>query len=298
MVGSPCRCRRMLLGSNALCVRSCFPRVSVNLSTLTKNLPTRTAGRKHTLEDMTLSWALPVVTLIVASSAGAEIASALQKYSQVHAIITVSASVIALAIGLVLSSIILNLHFQRLFFVGLPEGPGIMTVFFPLGPVTKAGLASTFIGEYFEKALPFFDSSSPFLRWPYTGQVIYVFCVCISFLLWALGTMCLFFAILGIVSTLRKTRIPYALSFWGLIFPNGNYATLTIILGRTLNATFFRVWGAMYAAATILMWLLVTCRSLRYMYDVVFNELSPTITLSQSPTLQEMGATSFGVEKE
>lgn len=63
------------------------------------------------------------------------------------------------------------------------------------------------------------------------------------------------------------------------------YATLTITLGNSLDARFFRVYGAIYAAGTTLLWLLITLRSLVYMYDVIFKCPLSAIDMWQTPTL-------------
>ena len=169
---------------------------------------------------MTTAWLLPVVTLIVCSSNAGVLANALKEYSLSNALITVIIDIFIVTVGFTLSFIIFTIYFQRLIVYGLPEGPSALTVFLPLGPTGQAGFAVVLIGQNLNDLLPAERSSSTFLSWPYTGQVLYVLCISIAFLLWTLATMFLFFALMAIASTLRKTRIAFTPNFWGLVFPN------------------------------------------------------------------------------
>ena len=64
----------------------------------------------------------------------------------------------------------------------------------------------------------------------------------------------------------------------------GVYANLTISLAQVLDASFFRVWGAIYAVFTLLLW------------SVVFYKtaiLVPNGWIFDAPCLQEVNATSM-----
>ncbi|KAK2461164.1 hypothetical protein APHAL10511_006691 [Amanita phalloides] len=246
------------------------------------------AHPNYSLELMNTSWLLPVVTLVVCSSSAGILANALREYSLTHALITVTLGLFMVTAGFTLSFIIFTIYFQRLFLYGLPEGTAVLTTFLPLGPTGQAGFSIILIGRNLSELLPAEDSSSAFLRWTYTGQAIYVLCVCVAFLLWTFSSTFLAFAILAIVTALHKRRIGFTPSFWGLVFPNSVYATLTIALGESLNATFFRVYGAIYAVGTFLLWLSITLRSLVHVYDVVFRHPLPAIPLSRTPTLKQV----------
>ena len=45
------------------------------------------------------------------------------------------------------------------------------------------------------------------------------------------------------------------------------YANLTIQLSRTLDSRFFRVWGAVYAVGTLLLWTAVFVRTLSMVHN-------------------------------
>ncbi|KAK0495281.1 voltage-dependent anion channel [Armillaria luteobubalina] len=216
----------------------------------------------HTLETMTPAWVLPVITLIVTSSGGGVVASSLYKYSLNHALITASLAIFMVSIGLSVALMILTIYLLRLILHGLPPGGTITSAFLPLGPTGQAGFAILLIGQFFETVLPLPYGSSRFLVAESTGASINVVCTIISVVLWALASGWLFFALLGIQNIMRQTRIPFKVETWGLIFPNGVYANLTLSLASTLDSTFFRVWGSIYAVATLILWCFVSARTL------------------------------------
>jgi tellurite resistance protein TehA-like permease len=165
-------------------------------------------------------WLLPVVTLIVASSSGGVLCSALKDVSPSHALVTVTFSVAILTIGLSLALMMLTVYLLRLIVYGLPPGATIISVFLPLGPTGQAGYSLLLIGRAFKSLLPLSDGDSEILKSNSTADTINVICVCASFALWALATMWLIFALLALVDVLRQARVAFRVPFWGLIFPN------------------------------------------------------------------------------
>jgi tellurite resistance protein TehA-like permease len=123
-------------------------------------------------------------------------------------------------VGLTLALMIMTIYLLRLIVHGLPPGHKILSVFLPLGPTAQSGYAVLLIGQNFKSLLPLDHGNSDFLQSTSTGETIYAVCVCIAFLLWSLAVMCIIFALLGIHDTVRQTRVPFGLPFWGLVFPN------------------------------------------------------------------------------
>ena len=180
----------------------------------------RITKHEHSYHKMTSVWLLPVVTLIVASSVGGELAQALHAHSVTCALTTIAFAIFILSIGLSLALMILTIYLTRLILHGFPQGLSIVSSFIPLGPCGQAGFSVLVIGQFMKESLPVSGSRSPFLGSAQTGEVVFVICVCISFILWALATMWLVYALLGIQHILRRTRISFELAFWGMIFPN------------------------------------------------------------------------------
>ncbi|KAG5645204.1 hypothetical protein DXG03_006722 [Asterophora parasitica] len=244
-----------------------------------------TTSHKHSLQAMTAAWLLPVVTLTVAASSGGVLARALQAYSPVNALITITVAVFLVTVGLTLALMIITIYLLRLIVHGLPPGYKILSVFLPLGPTAQSGYAILLIGQNFKALLPLDHGSSGFLTSERTGETIHVVCVCVAFLLWSLAVMCIMFALLGTLEAARRTRFPFMLQFWGLVFPNGVFANFTINLARTFDSPFFRVFGAIYAVATLLVWIFVTSRTVALVYDR--SIFAPPIDDDDSSNLHE-----------
>ncbi|KAL4254226.1 tellurite-resistance/dicarboxylate transporter (TDT) family protein [Abortiporus biennis] len=216
----------------------------------------------HALNRMTAIWLLPVVTLIVCSSTGGILASSLVKISRNNALITLAVSAFMVSAGLALAFMILTMYLLRLIVYGLPPGSSILSVFIPLGPMGQGGYSILLLGSGFRSVLPLWYGKSQLLRNGSTGETISVICTCISFVLWSLATMWMFYAVLALLEVVPKTKLPFKVPFWGLIFPNGVYANLTVQLARTFDSQFFRVWGSIYSVATLLLWMYVFGRTL------------------------------------
>ena len=173
---------------------------------------------------MTATWLLPIVTLTVASSSGSILAISLQKYSELHALISVTTSVFLVTVSLLLAFMVITIYILRMIVHGLPSGPRILSVFLPLGPTSQSGYAILHIGQSFRLLLPLDQGKSVFLRSDSTGDIIYAACVSTAFLLWSISCMCIIFALLGIQEIVRQERFPMRLPFWGLVFPNVRFS--------------------------------------------------------------------------
>jgi tellurite resistance protein TehA-like permease len=182
--------------------------------------PHRITIQDHALNRMTTAWLLPVVTLIVASSSGGVLAPALLKFSLPHALLTITVSAFMVVIGLSLALVILTIYLLRLIVHGLPSGASILSVFLPLGPCGQAGFSFVLIGQSFKTILPLKETNSEFLASSTSGEIINVLCICVAFALWSFAVMWIVFALLGVRHVLARTRFPFAVTFWGLIFPN------------------------------------------------------------------------------
>ncbi|KAF9820333.1 hypothetical protein IEO21_01547 [Rhodonia placenta] len=226
----------------------------------------------HRIETLTTVWILPPAALVVASSTGGIIAEALQSIHPSRALLTLTVSAFMVTTGLLIDFMLYTLYFLRLLVHGLPERTNVLSSFIALGPTGQGGFSIMQIGKGFAAALPLQYGTSSFLRDNSTGSTINVICMVSAFIMWAITTMWFFYAVLAVQHGVRKTRFPFSLPFWGLIFPNGVYADLTISLYSALDSKFFRVWGAIYGAATIALWLVVFMQTLPLVWSgVIFN---------------------------
>jgi hypothetical protein len=169
---------------------------------------------------MTAAWILPVVTFVVASSTGAIMAQAIHQFSVHGAFVTVTVSAYMLTSGLFLAAMMLTVYILRLVVYGFPPGLSVLSVFLPLGVSAQAGYSVTLIGAEFRDLLPLASSDSPFFIIRSSGDAIYSFACVTSFLLWAWAVLWIAYALLGLVHILRRARIEFKLTAWGLVFPN------------------------------------------------------------------------------
>ncbi|KAI0630203.1 voltage-dependent anion channel [Trametes polyzona] len=245
---------------------------------------------KHALERMTAVWLLPVVTLIVISSTGGIIADSLSKHSPHHALLTLTVSLVLVSMGVGLAMMILTMYLLRLIIHGVPPSSEVLSVFIPLGPMGQGGYSILLLGQGFREVLPLNYGNSHVLHQQNVADIVSVICLAVALVLWSLATMWMIYAVLAVIEVLQKTRFPFTQTFWGLIFPNGVYANLTIQLYRTVDSSFFRVWGAIYSIATALLWAFVFVRTLM---------LVPSGAIFVSPCLENIDmARREGTEKK
>ncbi|KAH9895128.1 voltage-dependent anion channel-domain-containing protein [Cubamyces lactineus] len=227
---------------------------------------------EHSLNRMTANWLLPVVTLIVISSTGGIFADPLATLAPSHALLTLTVSLVLVSMGLGLAMMILTMYFLRLIVHGVPPSSSVLSVFIPLGPMAQGGYSILLLGQGFRDVLPLNYGSSHVLREAHVADMIATLSLVVALVLWSLATMWMIYAVLAVIEVLQQTRFPFKQAFWGLIFPNGVYANLTIQLYRTVDAGFFRVWGAIYALATLVLWAAVFFRTATLVHHGVIFE--------------------------
>jgi tellurite resistance protein TehA-like permease len=100
-----------------------------------------THGNDLHLAAMTAVWLLPIVSCVVASSAGAVVASVL--LNEQHALWTILASYCLWGIGVPLATMVMAIYLQRLALFKLPPKAAIVSVFLPLGPLGQGSFGYT-----------------------------------------------------------------------------------------------------------------------------------------------------------
>ena len=212
---------------------------------------------------MTAVWLLPVVTLVVASSTGGLIAKALHPHSVTFALLTTTFSFVMVIIGLSLALMIITIYLLRLITYGAPDVTLILSVFivvgksrtfyraFPiadtpgLGPLGQGGFSLLVNGENIAELLPLhFGSQFPFID--QAGQMIFAVCFVGSFIFWSMGIAWITLGVLSIFSVVRKGKVPFSMAYWGMVFPHGTFAILSVQMAKVLNSPFYRVFGALW----------------------------------------------------
>jgi tellurite resistance protein TehA-like permease len=188
---------------------------------------------------MSLVWLLPINPLVVSSSTGALLAQALKVDSTAVALFTTSVSLTMVFIGLSLSLMVVVTYFMRLMLHGPPNPMLILSGFICLGPLGQGGFSLLINGQTISELLSVHDASVNL-----TGQIIHVVCVCAAVVLWSMGVGWFIVSISATVGLLRRHKIPFAITHWGLVYPHGVFALLSVQLGKVLDSLFFRSFGA------------------------------------------------------
>lgn len=198
-----------------------------------------------------------MVTLIVASSTGGMMGDALRPHSIRLATITTAVSFVALTIGLTLALMIITVYLTRLVLHGPPDVGLILSSFIVLGPLGQGGFSLLVNGQNLSNLLPAEE-------FPFAGQILYAACFCGAWILWSMGISWVVIAFISVYAVLRKEKIPFTLSYWGIIFPNGVFALLSVQLGVVLDSSFFHYFGAIWTSK---------CRPLTtfYLYSLCFD---------------------------
>jgi len=206
----------------------------------------RMVEQKHTLEKITALWLFPFITLIVASTTGGLLSTALVTNSVTFAVLTALFSLTMLIIGLSLAFMIITIYLVRLVIHGLPEKSLGLSAFVVLGPLGQGGWSLLINGQNLSKLLPLYDPSpSNFPDIAAAGQMTFWLCFCGAYILWSMGVCWIIISSYTIFGVLRKEGCPpFSITYHGLIFPIAVYALLSVQLGNVLDSAFFHGFGA------------------------------------------------------
>lgn len=209
----------------------------------------------HLLETMNGTWLLPIVPAVVTAASGGLLA---QYLDQNRAIVVLVISYVMMGMGLSLALSIIVIYFCRLVLHKLPPKEVIISSFLPLGPLGQGsygmiqlGLASkTVFGDRFIVGLGDTAHSVGFLC---------------ALILWGYGLWYLVIATVSVGVT-TKQRIPFNMGWWALTFPLGVFTAATLSIGTTMDSIFFKVLGAIFTCALVVIWLMVMAKTLVGMF--------------------------------
>ncbi|KAG2043426.1 voltage-dependent anion channel [Suillus americanus] len=217
--------------------------------------------QKHALDNMTALWLLPAISLIVASSTGGLLSTALKAQSIKFAILTTLFSLTMVIIGLSLALMMITVYLVRLVISGPPEKLLVLSAFVALGPFGQGGYSLLINGQNLSEILPLYVSGT-FPDIAAGGQMIFSFCFCGAYILWSMGICWIIISSNSIFSVLKKEGgIPFSITYQGLIFPNAVFALLSVQLGNVLNSDVFRGFGAAWTVIVFILWLSIFART-------------------------------------
>lgn len=212
-------------------------------------------SHRHSLEDMTAIWLLPIVP--------AEVAAASAGFLLQHVSSSVGRPIIIIAYGLWAFSVplafgILVILFLRLAWHKLPHRDMAVSSWLTLGPIGTGSLGLMLLGK--DAPITFVGSKLlPFAQNAYTFGPIG------GLIIWGFGFWWLMMALL---ITLRylKEGLPFNMGWWGFTFPLGVYTAATIALFQITQFELFKVLGALFVIMLVFFWTLVTAKTMHGMW--------------------------------
>ncbi|KAI0812725.1 voltage-dependent anion channel [Irpex lacteus] len=220
----------------------------------------------HSLSKMTATWLLPFVTLIVASSTGGLLSNVIKEHSHTLALVTVGFSFTMVIIGLSFALMFITVYCTRLITAGPPDAGLILSAFVVLGPLGQGGFSLLVNGQDLSLLLPLHVGGN-FSQSELAGQMIYAGCFIGGYILWSMGFAWIFISLISIWHVRRDNKLPFSMAYWGLIFPNGTFALLSVQLSKALDSGFFRAFGAAWSCVVFTLWVTVFIRSIPSFID-------------------------------
>jgi len=208
--------------------------------------------QQHSLGQMSALWLLPLVTLIVVSSTGGALATALA-HQPTCTSLTSAVSFSLLLIGLSLALMIITVYLMRLVVYGPVDASLIFSSFIILGPLGQAGVSMLVNAQNLTR-IPLPATLSP--------VAIQTMCFCAAWALWSVALMWLCIALCSVGSVLRRQSVPFSIAYWGTIFPNGVVALLTVELGDVLESPILNYLGAIFSVLVFLLWIFVLTKTI------------------------------------
>jgi C4-dicarboxylate transporter/malic acid transport protein len=208
--------------------------------------------QKHSIDQMTAVWLLPVVAAEVAASSGGflvpHISDSLMQLNIVIACYALWACSVPVAMG-ILVILLLRMALYKLPHVNMaascwlalgPIGTGVLGIFI-LGDVSPDIFIANQVGIY--------------------AEGLKSFSLIVGVILWGYG---LWWMSIALLITLRYLRVgfPFNLGWWGYTFPLGVYAVATLKLSTLLPIVAFKVFGGILVIGLLVMWLIVGKRTI------------------------------------
>ncbi|KAF6760330.1 voltage-dependent anion channel [Ephemerocybe angulata] len=231
--------------------------------------------RHHLISETTSLWVLPVIPLIAASATGGNISQALVPLSTTLALLTVTFSLASFMIGMSLTLMMITLFLTRLLLRGPPPPRVVVAGFIIASPFGQGGVSLLANGRALSILFPEYLTGT-FPRIELAGQIFYALCMAGAFGLWSMGVCWILISVFTILSVRAREDIPFSLSYWGSVFPNGVFAACTVQLGVVFNSPFFNYLGVIWSGVVFLLWTNAFIPTVYHTWDTsIFPEVTP-----------------------
>ena len=212
-------------------------------------------SHKHSIEDMTAIWLLPIVPAeVAAASAGflaAHVAPAVGRY-----VIILGYALWAFSVPLAFG--ILVILFLRLAWHKLPHRDMAVSTWLTLGPIGTGSLGLLLLGN---------DAPAVFsgTKLEIYAKAAYGFGPIGGLILWGFGFWWLIIAVLMTLKYMQE-ELPFNMGWWGFTFPLGVYTSATITIFKITGIELFKIFGAVFVIMLAFFWTVVTSRTLHGMW--------------------------------
>lgn len=214
----------------------------------------------HLLQTITGVMILPVVAPIVAGAAGANMVNMLPPS---HARLSIVVSYIMVGSGFGLAMLTIGMFYARLTIHKIPPAALVVTIFLPLGPCGQAAFAllrlSSALLQITETSGSAFVGLS--MATPMDARIMALgvngMSIALALMIWGLGLAWVIIAVGLLTDLWIVSKLNFNLGWWGFIFPVGTFCLATNQLALEFDSEAFRVLGALFTMAEILLWLTI-----------------------------------------
>lgn len=224
----------------------------------------------HELNTVSGVWFLPIVSVIVAASAGSIVADVLPGGL---AKISIIFSYMMMGAGLSIIFLQMGIYYARLAFLKIPPAKLIISVFLPLGPCAQASFGvlhlamsinklRTDLGQSFFAPSVISEDEMYIMDYGILGAS-----ALLSLALWGLGFFWFALALFVVVDVLLVSPCPFNLGWWGTTFPLGVFGLTTMQLGEVLDSGSFKVLSVVITLAVIVIWLAMSIATLVHVFQ-------------------------------
>lgn len=205
-------------------------------------------------------WIIPCVSMIASSTCGGLIAGTFYPEFPRLALITTTFAITMGVVGLSFTTMITFGFLMRLFLHGAPEGLIALATFNTLTPLGQGGFALLINGANLSKLIPY-AMGDDFPEIALAGKMIFSVCFCGAYILWCMGIAWIMLSLFSILRRVKKLP-KFGIAWWGIVFPNGTFALLTVQLGNVLESRFYHGFGAAWSILVFVAWTVLMLRSI------------------------------------
>jgi tellurite resistance protein TehA-like permease len=205
-------------------------------------------------------WIIPCVSMIASGTCGGLLAGTLAPEFPRLALITTTFAITMGIVGLSFTIMITFGFLMRLLLHGTPDGMIALATFNILTPLGQGGFCLLINGANLSKLVPY-AAGDDFPEIALAGKLLFSICFCSAYVLWCMGIAWILLSLFVIFRRVR--RLPrFGIAWWGLVFPNGTWALLSVQLGNVLESRFYHGIGAVWSIVVFTTWTLLMLRSI------------------------------------